>query len=269
MLPIVTLAIGVMVSPASAAMDPMSDTAAQQPGSGSLTNDDIKQLVKGGLSDALVIARIRQSSGSDFDTSTAALVDLRQSGVSNEVIEAVITVSGRPPGARAARTAPPSSPVAQPSDSVASAVAKKPLEIRMDLGSVSIGGGLLNLEAGGPGQVAFALYLNEKVAIEPRAALSLFGGDASGGLLSASAFLPYYFTSPRSGVFVAPGVTLTSSFGELGTGAALSASVDFGYKKPINDKWTFRIAAVGGRASEEGVGRFVIGANLGVTYFIR
>ena len=53
-----------------------------------LTNDDIVLMVKGGIADSVVIAKIRGSHGK-FDTSPATLISLKQQGVSDAILEAM------------------------------------------------------------------------------------------------------------------------------------------------------------------------------------
>jgi tetratricopeptide (TPR) repeat protein len=66
-----------------------------RPGHGSqtssaiLTNDDIIKLVQAKLPDSIVIAKIKSSS-SEFDTSTEALIKLKQAGVSEPVLQAIL-----------------------------------------------------------------------------------------------------------------------------------------------------------------------------------
>lgn len=67
-----------------------------------LTNDSVIAMKKAGLSEGVILAKIR-SSQSKFDTSTQALVGLKQAGVSDSIIEAMVGYSG--PGG--AVTAPP------------------------------------------------------------------------------------------------------------------------------------------------------------------
>jgi hypothetical protein len=54
-----------------------------------LQNQDVIKMVKAGLDDALIIAKIG-SSKCQFDTSTDALIQLKQSGVSAAVLKAVV-----------------------------------------------------------------------------------------------------------------------------------------------------------------------------------
>src|ERR1700722_10525042 len=61
-----------------------------------LTNDDIIKLVQAKLPDSVVIAKIK-SSNCDFDTSTDALIKLKQAGVSDSVLQAIIDAPPPPP----------------------------------------------------------------------------------------------------------------------------------------------------------------------------
>lgn len=72
-----------------------------------LSNDSVISMVKGGLSEAVVLARIR-SSPANFDTSTNSLLALKKAGVSDKVIEAM--VSAPRSGAAAAVAPAPSAP---------------------------------------------------------------------------------------------------------------------------------------------------------------
>ena len=65
-----------------------------------LTNDSVTSMKRAGLSDAVILAKIR-SSQSKFDTSTQGLLALKQAGLSDQVIEAMVSHSG-PGGAVAA-----------------------------------------------------------------------------------------------------------------------------------------------------------------------
>jgi hypothetical protein len=72
-----------------------------------LSNDSVIAMKKAGLSDAVILAKIR-SSQSKFDTSTQALVGLKSAGLSDAIIEAMVGHSG--PGG--AVSAPPTAAVA-------------------------------------------------------------------------------------------------------------------------------------------------------------
>jgi hypothetical protein len=58
-----------------------------------LTNDALIAMKRAGLSDAVILAKIR-SSQSKFDVSTPALVALKQAGLSDQIIEAMVGSSG-------------------------------------------------------------------------------------------------------------------------------------------------------------------------------
>jgi hypothetical protein len=58
-----------------------------------LTNDSVIAMKKAGLSDAVILAKIR-SSQSKFDVSTQSLVSLKQAGLSDQVIEAMVGHTG-------------------------------------------------------------------------------------------------------------------------------------------------------------------------------
>lgn len=58
-----------------------------------LTNDAVITMKKAGLSDGVIIAKIK-SSQSKFDVSTQALVQLKRAGLSDDVLEAMVGHSG-------------------------------------------------------------------------------------------------------------------------------------------------------------------------------
>lgn len=55
-----------------------------------LRNDDIVKLVKVGIDDPTIIAKI-ESAACEFDTSTDALIQLKKSGVSPAVLKAIVS----------------------------------------------------------------------------------------------------------------------------------------------------------------------------------
>src|SRR5947208_16604454 len=73
-----------------------------------LTNQSVVEMVKAGLSERVIIAKIR-TSPTNFDTRTDALIALKNKGVSEQVIEAIMSPSG-PPAAGADPPPPPSAP---------------------------------------------------------------------------------------------------------------------------------------------------------------
>jgi hypothetical protein len=85
-----------------------------------LTNDSVISMVKGGLSEAVVLARIR-SSPANFDTSTNSLLALKKAGVSDKVIEAMVSAPRSGAAAAAPTPAAPSTAASAPSPSVSAA----------------------------------------------------------------------------------------------------------------------------------------------------
>jgi hypothetical protein len=73
-----------------------------------LTNQGVVEMVKAGLSERVIIAKIR-TSPTNFDTSTDGLIALKKGGVSEKIIEAIMSPSAPPPAAAAAPP-PPSAP---------------------------------------------------------------------------------------------------------------------------------------------------------------
>ena len=77
-----------------------------------LTNDSLVALKKAGLSDSIIIAKIK-SSKTKFDVSTDGLIGLKKAGLSDQVIEAVVNAGAAPATPPAAATpAPPAAPAA-------------------------------------------------------------------------------------------------------------------------------------------------------------
>lgn len=76
-------------------------TAAQ-----ALTNQDIVSMVKAGLTDSLVITKIR-TSACRFDTSPQALIALKKNGISDAVLKAMTEASSPRIGTKAAEGAAP------------------------------------------------------------------------------------------------------------------------------------------------------------------
>lgn len=79
---ILALAVFVLATIATAADKPAASTP--------LTNADVIALVKAGLDDSTVVAKIRQTGRSAFDTSVDALIELKKAGVSKSVIDAML-----------------------------------------------------------------------------------------------------------------------------------------------------------------------------------
>jgi hypothetical protein len=71
-------------------------TAAQQPQP--MTNADIIKMAKAGLGDQVIVASIQGSQRKDFDTSATALIALKQAGVSDTVLTAMVSARSGPVG---------------------------------------------------------------------------------------------------------------------------------------------------------------------------
>ncbi len=94
---------------------PQSKAAATKAKSGpaALTNQDIIRLVKAGISDDLIISKIKQSK-TRFDTSVNGLVALKQAGVSDNLIAVMVNPPSASAPAPAAAAADSSQPAVAP-----------------------------------------------------------------------------------------------------------------------------------------------------------
>src|SRR5215510_7506199 len=70
-----------------------------------MTNETVIQMVKAGLSENVILAKMR-SSQTKFDTRTESLIALKQAGTPEKVMQAIIS-GGAPPSATAAAAAAP------------------------------------------------------------------------------------------------------------------------------------------------------------------
>ena len=61
-----------------------------------LTNDSVIAMLKAGLSESVVIAKVQSSPSRKFDLSTNGLIALKQAGASDKVIEAMMAAPGAP-----------------------------------------------------------------------------------------------------------------------------------------------------------------------------
>jgi hypothetical protein len=86
-----------------------------------LTNETIASMAKAGLGTAVILAKI-QSTPSDFDVSVDALIRLKQEGVDDEIINAMIEADAPPNAAaplrRARRVSDPSLPPTPPESGI-------------------------------------------------------------------------------------------------------------------------------------------------------
>lgn len=74
-----------------------------------LTNDSVIQMVKAGLPEAVVIAKIK-GTPTKFDLKTDSLVNLKKAGVTDKVLEAMLAAGSGTPAAAAPTTAMPAAP---------------------------------------------------------------------------------------------------------------------------------------------------------------
>ena len=89
-----------------------------------LTNQSLISMKKAGLSDSIIISKIK-SSQTKFDASTQGLIGLKNAGLSDQVIEAVVNAgAGAAPAAPAAAAAPAAS-----RESIVHLVAGKAVEL--------------------------------------------------------------------------------------------------------------------------------------------
>jgi hypothetical protein len=76
-----------------------------------LTNDSLVSLKKAGLSDSIIISKIR-SSQTKFDVTTKGLIGLKNAGLSDQVIEAVVNAGSATTAPAAPAAAAPAAPAA-------------------------------------------------------------------------------------------------------------------------------------------------------------
>lgn len=152
----------------------------------------------------------------------------------------------------------------------AGAAQSNPLEIRLDIVTLLTSGDRSRLEVGFPRFLAMAFYLDERVAFEPRVGV-VRESDGSGSVTrwSAGMFLPVHFSpgDARRGPFAAPGVEISKRSGDVPSDALLDFGVDLGYKLPLRERLSARIALLlrDGDSSSESV----LGGSVGVSLFWR
>jgi hypothetical protein len=117
-----TIAEVFAVDNSAAQAPPSAPSEAEEMGSNVLTNDMVIKMAGAKLGDAVILAKMKGSQCS-FDTSTDALIKLKQAGVSDAVLQAMIGAAAAPaPELAPAQPAEPSvgeAPAAQPPPPVA------------------------------------------------------------------------------------------------------------------------------------------------------
>ena len=99
---VLCVSLAVIASPATRAQDPPAqeqNATKAQPVVNALTNKDVVDMIKAGLTADVVVAKIK-SSATNFDTSPVALTELKSANVPDEVILAMVNGPAKPsPGA--------------------------------------------------------------------------------------------------------------------------------------------------------------------------
>ena len=136
---------------------PPAKSAATQAKPAAMTNQDVIDMVAGGLSDQIVIAAIRRTTRHAFDLSPQGLIALKKAAVSEAVIAVMLDPAAQPAPARPEAAGPPVGAAASdPPRSAAASVervdpsdprALHPPGIYVELGPD--GGGLVQLEPAG------------------------------------------------------------------------------------------------------------------------
>src|SRR5713101_7098300 len=100
-------AVALLFAPLGYARQATSEQTAAKPGE-ALTNADVVKMVEAKLSDDLIVSKIRASACS-FDTSTDTILKLKSQGVSDGVIQAMVS-AGKPPSQASTPAAPSADP---------------------------------------------------------------------------------------------------------------------------------------------------------------
>jgi hypothetical protein len=100
----------------SSAFAQHSKAAAAAPAAPAMTNDDVIGLASVGLSDDVIMAKIKSSPKTAFDTSVPGLKALKAGGVSSAVIRFMIDPTAPPPAPVAAVAPAPAAPAAPDPD---------------------------------------------------------------------------------------------------------------------------------------------------------
>jgi len=112
-----------------------------------LNNDTVIRMVKAGLSDEIVVSTISSSPGT-YDTTPDGLIALKQAGVSDKVIGAIVnkgaapaTPPTPPPVTPSPVTAPPGSPESASAPTTGTATADEPADLGTARGSRPVAAG--------------------------------------------------------------------------------------------------------------------------------
>jgi hypothetical protein len=107
-------------------------TKTRPAGETALTNADVLALLKASMPESIVLTKIRTAPVEKLDTSSQALVSLKEAGASATVLEAILKRSGNPPEAVAAAVPPQPTAAAPAPTSVAVVVAPPAPEVPLE-----------------------------------------------------------------------------------------------------------------------------------------
>ncbi len=142
-------------------------------------------------------------------------------------------------------------------------------ELRVDLATLSLGGGGTALGAAIPGSLSLGVYLSDKLAVEPAFRIGFISPEEGDSQVSlgAGVMVPYYFGGDRgrSGLFVAPSLAL-SKVGDADL--ALDLGADLGIKRKLSDKTAWRLAATL-RTGDSSGDEVMLGASIGISLFLK
>lgn len=99
------ISLAAATAQALALQDPVQQTQQTQASSAALNNKDVLDMFKAGLSADVIVAKIKSSATTSFDTSPAALQELKAAGLPDQIILAMVEASA-PPKANADAAAP-------------------------------------------------------------------------------------------------------------------------------------------------------------------
>lgn len=140
-------------------------------------------------------------------------------------------------------------------------------EIRLDVAGFQTVDGNSQFGLAIPGGAAIGIYLNDKLALEPSISFSNFSPDVgdSFSVTTFGLFAPFYLAGDRgrNGLFVAPGLEISKM---TDIDAMIDFGADIGYKKAMNDKVSWRLAA-NVRTGDSTADELAIGATFGFSVF--
>jgi hypothetical protein len=143
----------------------------------------------------------------------------------------------------------------------------RPTELRVDLAAITVRDGNTELGVVLPGTLGIAVYLNDRIAIEPSVLLHFDRGDNfAGGEVGLSVAVPYYFEGDqgKSGLFAAPVIEVGKGFGDFLTDMTMDFGADVGIKREWKPNVGQRIALTL-RTGDTTADEVAVGAVFGIT----